>query len=95
MKAFWTHEAKADRNAIYAYIETDDINAAMAMDDLFSKAAIQLEQCPMSGRTGRLAGTRELVAHRHYVMIYDISGDTVRILRVLHAARQWPPASSI
>lgn len=94
MQAFWTREARADRNAIYAYIEADNINAAIALDSVFSKAANRLTQHPMSGRTGRVNGTRELVAHRHYVIIYDISGDSVRILRVLHTAQEWPPAAS-
>ena len=28
--------------------------------------------------------------HRNYVIIYDIEEDSVRVLRILHAARQWP-----
>jgi len=36
--------------------------------------------------------TRELVVHKNYILIYDTTVELVRILRVLHAARQWPPA---
>ena len=36
--------------------------------------------------------TRELVAHQNYILVYDTAGDLVRVLRVLHAARQWPPS---
>lgn len=43
------------------------------------------------GRPGRRKGTRELVAHPSYLLIYDVSGRTIRILRVMHTARQWPP----
>jgi toxin ParE1/3/4 len=25
-----------------------------------------------------------------YVMVYDVAGDSVRILRVLHGAQKWP-----
>jgi plasmid stabilization system protein ParE len=46
---------------------------------------------PQFGRPGRIIGTRELVAHRNYILVYDVTADTVRVLRVLHAARQWPP----
>jgi plasmid stabilization system protein ParE len=42
------------------------------------------------GRPGREAGTRELVAHKNYILVYDVTADMVRVLRVLHAARQWP-----
>ena len=46
----------------------------------------------MLGRLGRVEHTRELVAHRSYVLVYDLAGDIVRVLRVLHTAQQWPPA---
>ena len=35
-------------------------------------------------------GTREMVVHPNYVVIYSDDADTVTILRVLHAAQQWP-----
>ena len=43
------------------------------------------------GRPGRIEGTRELVISRTpYIAAYRIAGDTVRILRLLHGAQQWP-----
>jgi plasmid stabilization system protein ParE len=43
------------------------------------------------GRPGRIEGTRELVISRTpYIAAYRIVGNTVRILRVLHGAQQWP-----
>jgi hypothetical protein len=50
---------------------------------LFSEKAARLVNMPSMGRPGRLAGTRELVAHRHYILIYDVADDSVRVLRVL------------
>jgi len=50
-----------------------------------------LARYPESGRPGCVAGTRELVIRRTpYIAAYRIAGDTVRILRVLHGAQQWP-----
>lgn len=91
MKLVWTRQAHADRKKIREYILQHAPAAALALDELFSeKASLLLEHLNL-GRTGRVPGTRELVAHRNYILIYDLSGDTVRVLRLLHVARQWPP----
>lgn len=89
MKLVWTRPASADRREIREYIAQDNPAAALALDELFSEKASHLIDHPGLGRPGRVAGTRELVVHRNYVLIYDTIGDRVRILRVLHAARQW------
>lgn len=91
MELFWTPEAINDRDAIYDYIEADNPTAALALDELFEEKAGRLLDHPGLGRPGRIAGTRELVAHQNYILVYDVLGDLVRVLRVLHAARQWPP----
>ncbi len=83
----------ADREAIYDFIEADNPRAALELDEQFSRRADQLMRHPMAGRPGRVPSTRELVIRPNYVLIYDMDGETVRILRVLHAARQWPPAT--
>lgn len=91
MELFWTPEAIQDRDDIYDYIETENPMAALALDELFSEKANHLIDHPDSGRLGRVAGTRELVAHQNYALVYDVADNRVRVLRVLHAARQWPP----
>ena len=91
MKLVWTKPAAADRREIRAYIAQDNPHAALALDELISEKAAHLIDRPQLGRPGRVAGTRELVAHRNYIVVYDVTGELVRVLRVLHAARQWPP----
>ncbi|MCH4562718.1 type II toxin-antitoxin system RelE/ParE family toxin [Halomonas sp. EGI 63088] len=90
MTLVWTRLARLDRKEIREYIAQDNPAAALALDELVSEKAQRLADHPNLGRPGRVAGTQELVAHRNYLLIYDVSGDTVRVLRVLHAARQWP-----
>lgn len=89
MKLVWTRSALADRKKIREYIAQHAPAAALALDELFSEKAGLLLNHPGLGRSGRVPGTRELVVHRNYILIYDTTGDVVRILRVLHAARQW------
>lgn len=90
MRLVWTRGATLSREAIFDYIEADNPEAALAMDALFSQCALRLLEHPLMGRSGRVAHTRELVAHPNYVLVYDICADTIRILALLHAARQWP-----
>ena len=92
MRLAWTRLALNDRQAIRSYISLDNPMAALALDELFAEKAGRLADHPGLGRPGRVNGTRELVVHQHYLMIYDLANDQVRILRVLHTARQWPGA---
>ncbi|AHE53095.1 type II toxin-antitoxin system mRNA interferase toxin, RelE/StbE family [Sphingomonas sanxanigenens] len=87
---YWTPEATQDRDDIYNWIDADNPSAAADLDELIEQKAAALAPHPALGRPGRVAGTRELVVHRNYVLVYDVAGDAVRILRVLHARRQWP-----
>lgn len=80
MDLFWTPEATQDRDEIYDYIEADNPAAALALDELFAEKAGRLLDHPGLGRSGRIASTRELVAHRNYILVYDVTGDLVRVL---------------
>ncbi len=91
MRLEWSVFAQADRNAIFDYIEAESPQAAIIVDDRIRMQVEALAQFPLSGRSGRVEGTRELVIHRTpYIAAYRIQGKTVRILRVLHGAQQWP-----
>ena len=61
------------------------------MDELFMKAADRLDQFPYLGRMGAIAGTRELIPHQNYRIIYEIADNEIIIHALLHTRRQWPP----
>lgn len=91
MKLAWSNRATTDRLAIFIWIAEDNPQAAADVDDRIEAAAQRLKDFPNSGRPGRIEGTRELViARTHYIAPYQIIGDTVRVLRVIHGARMWP-----
>lgn len=94
MIVLWTLEAEQDRRDIWNDIIADDPHAAVRMDLLFSDAANRLGTFPMLGKTGKIPGTRELIPHESYRLVYEISGDTVWVLSLVHTARQWPPVRS-
>jgi addiction module RelE/StbE family toxin len=91
MKVVWTPEAQQDRADIWDYIATDNPHAAIRMDELFSDAATRLATHPMIGQRGKVPGTRELIPHESYRLVYEITGDTLWILTLVHTAREWPP----
>ena len=91
----WRPQALADREAIMAFIAADNPIAAIELDEHFEAEAERARQNPLLYRPGRVRGTRELVAHPNYVMVYQVlkpsgGGAVVQMLRVLHARQQSP-----
>jgi toxin ParE1/3/4 len=92
LKVTWTPEAETDRLEIGDYVAWDSPRAAARIDALFEAAVLKLADFPRLGRPGVIAGTRELVPHSSYVIVYEIRDDGIWITSVHHGARQWPPA---
>jgi toxin ParE1/3/4 len=77
----------ANLDAEAEYIAEDN---PAAVQKIF-RAVDLMKKEPAMGRAGRVAGTRELVvAETPYIIPYRVRGDAVEILRVFHAAREWP-----
>ena len=91
MRVVWTPEAQQDRADIWDFIAANHPSAAARMDELFSDAASRLARHPMLGRPGKIPGARELIPHESYRLVYEIDGETVWVLALVHTARQWPP----
>ncbi|MFY3976855.1 type II toxin-antitoxin system RelE/ParE family toxin [Achromobacter xylosoxidans] len=87
----WSSAARADLLAIVDYISDDNPDAAQRLKDDIETKAAQLPARPALYRPGRIAGTREMVVRANYIIVYAADALAVRILRILHAAHQWPP----
>ncbi len=72
MRVIWTPEAQQDRTDVWDYIATDNPRAAVQMDELFSDAAAKLANHPMLERSGKIPGTRELIPHESYRLVYGL-----------------------
>lgn len=91
MRIDWSPLAKADRNAIFDYIEEQNLVAAIAVDEQIEIQTDRLLDFPESGRLGRIPNTRELIiTHTPYIAAYTIREDVVLVLRVLHGSQLWP-----
>ena len=84
--------AGADLMAIVDYISDDNPDAAQALKEDIEAKTSRLRENPRLYRIGRVEGTREMIVRSNYLVVYAEDARTVTILRVLHAAQQWPQA---
>ncbi|MDQ0591043.1 type II toxin-antitoxin system RelE/ParE family toxin [Variovorax paradoxus] len=94
MRVLWTLSAEQDRADIVDFIAQDNPLAAIRMDEIFSAVVRRLAEHPLLGRAGQIPGTRELIPHESYRLVYEVRADTVWILTLVHTARLWPPTRS-
>lgn len=90
MRIIWSPRARSDRMRIFQHIVEDNFNAATQLDQSFDMLVTGLVAFPQQGRLGRLKGTRELVAHPNYIMVYRPRRSEIEVVRILHAAQRWP-----
>lgn len=86
----WKTPAVADLLAIIDYISDDNPDAAQTLKDEIESKTSRLPEHPQMYRVGRVDGTREMVVRPNYIVVYAESADAVTVLRILHAAQQWP-----
>lgn len=91
MRLKWAPEALEDRLSIFDYLAKDNPRAALAMDELFLKASADLVDFPMMGKQGIISGTRELLPHEHYRLVYEVHDDEIWVMAVISTSQLWPP----
>ena len=90
----WTEQAPLQLDHAHDYISlanSEEVAARITMQIIASIQ--QLAAFPMSGRSGRVPGTRELViSNTPFIAAYAVDHDRIVILAVYHGAQQWPEA---
>ena len=86
----WRASALDDLETIIAYIAERNADAAERLQAAIEACAERLPRHPFLYRTGRVEGTREAVAHPNYILIYRVGAETVEIVNVIHARREYP-----
>ncbi len=91
MRVRWTTTAAADLTHIVEYIRKDNPAAAHRVAKTIFQSIARLRKFPDAGRIGLAENTRELVfSPWPYIAVYEIIGDQVQVLRIRHAAQDWP-----
>ena len=91
MELRWTEEAAADLEHITDYLfQNAPERAAELVREIYNAPAALLT-FPYRGRAGKEGGTRELVlSSLPYIVVYQITGEVIHIVRILHGAQKWP-----
>ena len=88
----WTEQATRQLDQAHDYIALS--NSEEVADRITARILNSVQQVgafPMSGRAGRVPGTRELViANTAFIAAYAIEKARIVILAVYHGAQRWP-----
>jgi toxin ParE1/3/4 len=88
----WTEQATRQLDQAHDYIalsNSEDVADRITLQIV--SGVQQLAAFPMSGRAGRVPGTRELVIpNTPFIAAYTIEKARIVILSVYHGAQRWP-----
>ena len=89
-KIVWSPLAREQVREIVAYIAGYDAVAAGNLRRRLEEVVLPLAEHPYMFRPGRVPGTREIVAHANYLIIYRVLSDEIDITSVVHARQEYP-----
>jgi toxin ParE1/3/4 len=88
----WTEQATQQLDQAYDYISlSNNKEVAARITMQIVNGVQQLAVFPMSGRAGRVPGTRELViSNTPFIAAYAIDRADIVVLAIYHGAQHWP-----
>ena len=89
----WAWDARADLVNFLDILGTAILPPHTVCRTLFRRPSKGWRSSPWRGASegflGRVLGTREIVAHPNYVIVYRVEIDRVRVINVLHARQHY------
>jgi addiction module RelE/StbE family toxin len=87
----WTTDATNDLEQIFTHIIKENPTAARDVVRAITDGISKLKDFPKLGRSGQVEGTREMVFRSlPYIAVYRVKESAIEILRIYHAAQDWP-----
>lgn len=87
----WRPEALSDLLEIIDYIADENISAAINLSNEIKAKVSKLGDNPhMFKQSSRVNGLREMVVRPNYLVFYRVTSQSVEIVNIVHAKRQWP-----
>jgi toxin ParE1/3/4 len=92
----WRIDARNDLAEIVGFIAKENPAAARRFTALIDAAIAPLARQPyLFRRSERVPGTREVVVHPNYVVVYRVQSTKIEILAVAHSRQQYPQSRTI
>ena len=90
LPVIWSARAEEDLLSIIEFIGERDPWAAERLGQALKESTWPLPEHPHLFRRGRVLGTREIVVHPNYIVVYRVELACIQILNVLHARQEYP-----
>jgi toxin ParE1/3/4 len=86
----WRASAREDLTEIIGFIAEHNPAAARRMATTIEAAVLPTAEHPYLFRAGRVPGTREIVAHPNYIVVYHVTSSVIEVVAVVHARQEYP-----
>ncbi len=88
----WTERAATQLDHAHDYIAlTNSVDVAAAIRLRILEMVEQLLLFPISGRNGRVPGTREpVIPNTPFIAVYTVQKSRILVLALYHGAQRWP-----
>ncbi|MFM2041904.1 MAG: hypothetical protein RLY86_480 [Pseudomonadota bacterium] len=80
----------ADLDEITDFVMERSVTAALKLAERIENSVLPAADHPYLFRPGRIAGTREIVAHPNYIVVYRVEANFILVVSVIHARQQYP-----
>ncbi len=90
LRLLWSDRARESLRRILDYIATEDQTAAGKLRARIDEMIVPVLEHPYLFRAGRVSGTREIVVHVNYVVIYKVADEHIEVVRVVHTRQRYP-----
>jgi toxin ParE1/3/4 len=86
----WSERALDDLDNIIAYVGVRSPQAGLRLYELIEASVRPAGEFPDMFRKGRVRGTREIVAHPNYIVVYRATVRRILVVAVIHARQKYP-----
>lgn len=90
LPVLWRAKARLSLTEITGYIAERNPIAAQRIKDVIEQSVSNLPQHPYLYRFGLVSGTREIVVHPNYVVVYRVTAFAIEVINILHTRQQYP-----